>query len=118
MTLDAIRSRIKRMDAHPNPDMHIVLSYGVEQVRHDLHDLLAEVDRLKALVDDDRHIVEIREHDFSLQHPVDCRPDLIGCAVNQALNNTDWWDDQPTIEYGRHVVELTGGVLVFGEKLP
>ena len=67
----------------------------------------AERDALRvelAALDDPRHIVEFGDDNWSMQHPIKCRPDLIGCIVNQAVTD-DAFDGPPEPE-GRYVVTL------------
>ena len=47
-----------------------------------------------------RHIVEFTDTGYGLQHPLDCRPDLIGCPFNQYLAGLDEPDRPP----GRYVM--------------
>lgn len=78
-------------------------------------DQVALLDRLAALeaaVGEQRHIVDIREADFGLQHPIECRDDLLGCAIGVALQDLT---DQP-MPVGRYVVSrLPDGQLLFEE---
>jgi hypothetical protein len=77
---------------------------GIDATRHD--------DFRAALGDSrgGRHIVEFTFSGYGLQHPLDCRPDLIGCPFNAylaALDGPDrpdgryamaWGDGQPVYE--------------------
>ena len=49
------------------------------------------------------HIVDFSATGYGLQHPVECRPDLIGCHVNRYLAGLDAPEEPP----GRYVVRLT-----------
>lgn len=51
----------------------------------------------------DRHVVELTLTNYGLQHPLRCRPDLIGCHVNRYLAALDGPERPP----GRYVITLT-----------
>ena len=66
---------------------------------------------LRLILDTDEHVVEVRDTDFGLMHPLKCRPDLLGCATNVALNALAG----PPAEPGRYSVSLDGkGKVVIG----
>lgn len=48
--------------------------------------LVAEVERLRAILGDDdpRHIIEFRATGWTIGHPLSCRSDLFACEVNRA----------------------------------
>ena len=54
----------------------------------------------------DEHIAEFRDDGWGLQHPLRCRPDLIGCAVNRAVSTLCDESDEPPRPVGRYVVTL------------
>ncbi len=50
----------------------------------------------------EHHVVEFSASGYGLQHPLRCRPDLIGCHVNRYLAGLDGPEKPP----GRYVVVL------------
>lgn len=72
--------------------------------------LQVEVERLRAALGEQRHIADIRDQGFGLQHPVECRPNLIDCPVNVALESLHI-DEVPVP--GRYIVTLDGDGLSF-----
>ena len=71
-------------------------------VHPDVRALLDEVERLREVIGEQRHIVDIGPESFGLQHPIECRPDLLGCPVGAALSALD----EPPADVGRYVVTL------------
>lgn len=51
-----------------------------------------------------RHIIEIQEGEWGLQHPLECRPDILGCAVHKAVKAA--FDGHPPPDVGRFEVVL------------
>lgn len=49
-----------------------------------------------------RHVLDLRDDGYGLQHPVRCRPDLIDCAVNRALA-----EGHPGYEAGKYWCDLS-----------
>lgn len=51
----------------------------------------------------DRHVVEVRESGYGLQHPARCRPNLIDCPYNR------WMHEQPVPPQppGRYYMEIS-----------
>lgn len=47
----------------------------------------ARVEMLREMVTFPLHKVQLRESDYGLQHPLACRPNLLGCPVETALRN-------------------------------
>lgn len=77
------------------------------------------VDRLTAtvrvLLDSEEHVVDVRPTEFGLMHPFKCRPDLLGCAVNLALNALPSAPADP----GRYLVTVDrSGKVVIGDPVP
>jgi len=87
---------------------------AVEERLPNMLSLIDEVERLRAALGEQRHIVDVAETEFGLQHPVECRPDLLGCAVGKALNALDG----PPMPVGRYVVELGPDGLSFAALTP
>lgn len=77
-----------------------------ERLEAEKREAVSEGDRLAEALREDRHVVEFREDGWGLQHPVLCRPDLIGCPVNRALQALN----HPTV-LGRFRVHLEDGHL-------
>jgi hypothetical protein len=66
--------------------------------------LRAEVDRLRALMAGEDHILHCDDVGWAIQHPIACRPDLLSCPFNDALNL--YMDGPPPEGIGRYVVTL------------
>lgn len=72
--------------------------------------LLDRLAALEAAVGEQRHIVDIAESDFGLQHPIECRDDLLGCEIGVALHALEG----PPRPVGRYVVSWApDGSLLF-----
>jgi hypothetical protein len=69
---------------------------------------------VRVLLDSDEHVVDVRETAFGLMHPFKCRPDLLGCPLNQALNALPTAPADP----GRYFVTLDDGAVVVGDVVP
>ena len=92
--LDAIRQRYdwfaaNRVQLEESPGS--VSAYGAAassmNCAQDVPALLAEVDRLRAVLaeDDPRHVVEFRATGWTVSHPLSCKSqDLFSCPVNRA----------------------------------
>lgn len=50
------------------------------------------------------HVVEIGPGDWTLQHPLACRPDLLACRFNAAMHRT--FPEPPDVEPGRYAALL------------
>lgn len=76
---------------------------------------MAAIDAIDAEVapDDDRHILDLGADGYGLQHPRSCRPDLLGCAYNEAAQNLAGDEEV----HGRWHVVLDGETLRFVEML-
>lgn len=75
-------------------------------------ELLDRVEQVEAVIGEQRHIVDFHVTEFGLQHPIECRDDLLGCPVGRALNALDG----PPMPVGRYVVVLgDDGALAFEE---
>jgi hypothetical protein len=61
---------------------------GLEAENAQLRARLAEYER------DTRHMIELRDDGWTLQHPLSCRPDLFSCGFNMAAGDT--------LELGQH----------------
>ena len=63
------------------------------------------------------HVLEMTEDDWCLQHPLECRPNLLGCDVNVTLRETiTTVRDQHG--FGRHAVTRTEAGLRFERVAP
>jgi hypothetical protein len=51
--------------------------------------------RLIATGYEDYHVVRFTEDGYGLQHPIECRPDLIGCMFNEWLASQPGPDMDP-----------------------
>ena len=51
----------------------------------------------------DQHVVTFSESGYGLEHPIRCRPNLIGCQLNEWLA----WQPAPDREPGRYVMTWT-----------
>jgi hypothetical protein len=64
-----------------------------------VEELQDEVERLKARLAeferDTRHIIELRDDGWTIQHPLSCRPDLFSCGYNMAARDTPELGQQP-----------------------
>lgn len=86
-----------------------------------IEDAATAIAAIRAAVEDDsslsivpsawqRHVVEIEEFDFFLEHSVDCRiAGLRNCPIHAALNALVGAPQAP----GRYYVELIGDALMF-----
>lgn len=76
--------------------------------------LLAEVERLRAILDDSPpyHVMDLREDGFTIKHPISCRPDLFNCPVNRVAHAMDG----PPVDPGQWHVDMAFGQLVFVER--
>jgi len=83
-----------RFSGHARTDLPAALDLLDEKDR--------EIARLRATLGEQRHIVDVTATQFGLQHPVECRPDLLACPVRIALNALDG----PPMPVGRYVVTL------------
>lgn len=60
------------------------------------------------------HTIDLREDSWVIKHPLDCRPDLFGCAYNTAALELD---GPPARGTGVYRIALTGlGRLIIGQK--
>lgn len=59
----------------------------------------------------DHHVIEFREHGWTLQHPLSCRPDLFACPVNHAAKG------RGRHELGRYECRLGNGRLIVGNRI-
>lgn len=75
----------------------------------------AEVDRLRALLDDiPHHVIQVRATTFTLKHPLSCRPNLFDCPFNEAGRDLDG----PPAPLGCYIVTLDeAGGLIIGEPV-
>ena len=66
------------------------------------------------LREDFTHVVDFAEQGFGLLHPIRCRPNLLDCPVNQAINSLT---ECPVLVYGRYFVSLDEhGEIEVGEE--
>lgn len=90
-------------------DLERQLGLALAKVR----ELRAENEELKRALNQHGHVVEFREDDYALEHPVECRTAgarLLDCKVNAALHELPG----SPIGYGRFPVTLDeDGELVF-----
>ena len=70
----------------------------------DLDAAQARIAELEASLGTDEHIVTFSEDGYGLQHPIRCRPDLLGCSVNVYLA----YRDEPDMPPGKWTVQLLG----------
>lgn len=82
-------------------------------------DALAEKDteirRLREALGEQRHIAEFRADGFGLQHPVECRPNLIDCPVSRELEALD--ESPVGAAFGHYVVTLDDdGTVHIGDR--
>ena len=69
--------------------------------------LRAEVEALGGVIGEQRHIAEFREDGWGLQHPVECRPNLLDCPLNIAIQeDVDYYGGPPPEGLGRFVAVL------------
>lgn len=72
--------------------------------------------KLREYERDDRHIIELREDGFTIQHPLACRPNLFDCQYNLAARDT--LDEAPG-ELGRFYCSTDDYMdLVIEERVP
>ena len=113
--LDAIRARWASRIAWAESRPHEIFPLPSPSATPlDVRDLIAEVEKLREVIGEQRHIVDIvdiEETDFGLQHPIECRDDLLGCAVGVALHALDG----PPMPVGRYVVVLDDDGLHFSD---
>lgn len=70
--------------------------------------------KITALLTRDVHVVDVGSTEFGLQHGFPCRPDLLGCPVNVALNCLDG----PPAPVGRYHVWLDdAGEVIIGDRV-
>ena len=68
----------------PDGDRMEVTVY-VEQLEDEVAELKA---RLAKFEGDTRHVVELHDDGWTIQHPLSCRPDLFSCGYNMAAGDT------------------------------
>lgn len=83
---------------------------GAEAERDRLN---AQRDAVLALLAADVHVVELRKTTYGLQHGFPCRPHLLDCPVERALNALSGSPAAP----GRYRVALVDGELVIGDPV-
>ena len=71
----------------------------------------AEAAYLASIIGPTYHVFEQAGNEHSLQHPVACRPDLLGCEVQKLTAKLT----EPPVPDGRYRVDLSDGELVFAE---
>lgn len=73
-------------------------------------------DAILAAIDDQPfHTIELRQHDWTIKHPLDCRDDLFGCEYNHAARG---FDGPPKEGVGVYKVALDGSRrLVIEERI-
>lgn len=93
----------------------------IAAARQDIPALLAEVERLRAILDDSTpyHLIDLTDTGWTLKHPIACRPDLFNCPVNRAAQNIG--TAKPTVVFGPlgpgvWRVEMDADKLVFVER--
>lgn len=81
----------------------------------DVTALLAEVDRLRQIVDDGPayHVIDLRPDGWTLRHPLSCRPNLFDCKLNTAALTDPL---AARISTGQYRVDLVDGQLQIGEQ--
>ena len=52
--------------------------------------LEAENERLREALHQEGHIVIFTDDSWSIQHPIECRPDMTKCEIHQAMNNLNF----------------------------
>jgi hypothetical protein len=92
----------------------VELETEVERLRAELADRDQRIAAVRAALGRDEHVLDWRSDGYGLQHGFPCRPDLIGCPVNQALID---WAGHPLP--GRYRCWLADdGFLVIGGQVP
>ena len=61
----------------------------------------------------DRHIIELRDDGFTIQHPLSCRPNLFDCIVNFAAREHEEFGQHPN---GRFYCTYDGDQLMLEEE--
>lgn len=93
---------------------HLLTAEFVRLTR-ELAEAQERVARVREFLDRDEHVVDIQRYGFGLQHGFPCRPDLLGCPVNRALEALD---DSPHPIDGRYRIWLDqDGAVVIGERV-
>lgn len=66
--------------------------------------------------DEHKHLIQIREDGFTIQHPLACRPNLFDCPVNKLAQKD--LKVMPPVGPGIYKCEInTAGVLVIGDRV-
>lgn len=72
-------------------------------------DIRQALEELLGLVSRKEHILATTDIDWSLQHPLACRPDMLACPVHKAMMAVA----DPPVPSGRWIVRLAGGELLY-----
>jgi hypothetical protein len=62
----------------------------------------------------ERHVVELREDGWTIQHPLSCRPNLFDCIVNFAARE---WEEVRQHPHGRFYCTVDAGDLIIQEEV-
>lgn len=82
--LERFREWLASTDAEWDQDM--VIEVDVDT----LLTIQEMANKLLRIMDDDTHILLVTRDGFEMQHPVSCRPDLLGCQVWKHQTEKPW----------------------------
>lgn len=128
--LEAVKAKWLQPCAACDAGLPAACSHPDEDPRTVILDLVNAVERERARreiamqfaaqgpVVEDRHIVLLEENGWTIQHPLDCRPNLFHCPVT-ALAHSQISPEQAREGYGRYYLERVAesDVLRVGEYL-
>jgi hypothetical protein len=88
------------------------LTECLDRSREETRKLTAELAKYRG---DDRHIIDLREDGWTIQHPLACRPNLFACLVNKAAGEDL---TGPPVEIGQFYCDVADGRLTILDRVP